>query len=256
VTQLTQERRLTRALLLAEVVLVLALSLGRSGVYAVVDLVAAATAPGPLSAHAAVLNGSRAPDRPWLDLTLQLLALGFALVPVALAAYLLLRSGDGVRRTWGRLSVRDLGLGAALAAGVGSVGIAFYLVTHALGVDLTVVAEALPDTWWKVPVLVLSALENALLEELVLSFVLVRLAQLGLRDRTAIGVTALVRGSYHLYQGLGGFVGNAVMGVLFGWLFKRWGRATPLVVAHTLLDLGAFLGYAALAGHVSWLPTP
>jgi hypothetical protein len=45
------------------------------------------------------------------------------------------------------------------------------------------------------------------------------------------------------------------MGLLFGWLYQRWGRVTPLVVAHTLLDVGAFVGYAVLAGQVSWLPT-
>jgi hypothetical protein len=28
----------------------------------------------------------------------------------------------------------------------------------------------------------------------------------------------------------------------------------PLVVAHTLMDLVAFVGYALLAGHVGWLP--
>jgi hypothetical protein len=28
----------------------------------------------------------------------------------------------------------------------------------------------------------------------------------------------------------------------------------PLVVAHALIDIVAFLGYAALAGRVDWLP--
>ena len=28
----------------------------------------------------------------------------------------------------------------------------------------------------------------------------------------------------------------------------------PLIVAHTLLDVVAFVGYTLLAGHVSWLP--
>ena len=28
----------------------------------------------------------------------------------------------------------------------------------------------------------------------------------------------------------------------------------PLIVAHTLLDVVAFVGYTALSGHVSWLP--
>ena len=58
--------------------------------------------PGPLSAQAANLNNSLAPDRPWLDLTYQLLRIGFALVPVALAAYLLVRSGTRVRDVWAR----------------------------------------------------------------------------------------------------------------------------------------------------------
>ncbi len=242
---------------MVELALVLALSLGRSAVYAVVNLIAAATAPGALSSQAATLNASLAPDRPWLDLTYQLLRLGFALVPVALAAYLLVRSGDRLREVWFRgAGWGDLGLGSALALGVGSVGLAFYLATYALGVNLTVVPDGLPEVWWHLPVLVLSALENAVLEEFVLlGFVQVRLRQLGVGAVGAIGLSALLRGSYHLYQGFGGFVGNLAMGLLFGWLFRRWGRVSPFVVAHTLLDIGAFVGYSVLAGQVSWLPT-
>ena len=48
---------------------------------------------------------------------------------------------------------------------------------------------------------------------------------------------------------------QVAMGVLFGRLYQRWGRVGPLVVAHTLIDVAAFVGHAALAGHVSWLPT-
>lgn len=249
---------LTRRLVLAEVVLVLALSLGRSGVYALVDLVAAATQKGALSGQKAVLNGSLAPGRPWLDLTYQLLALGFGVVPVLLVGYLLARSDDHPGRLWSqgaRQHRQDAVRGLVIAAVVGGTGLAFYLVTHALGVDLTVVAEDLPSTWWRYPVLVLSALQNAFLEEfVVLGYVMIRLRQLGASAPTAIGVSAVVRGSYHLYQGLGGFLGNAVMGLLFGWLYVRWGRVTPLVVAHTVIDIVAFVGYALLAGHVSWLP--
>ncbi len=64
----------------------------------------------------------------------------------------------------------------------------------------------------------------------------------------------MLRGSYHLYQGFGAFVGNAVMGLVFGILYKRWGRCTPMIVAHTLIDAVTFVGYAALRGKVSWLP--
>lgn len=251
---------LARALLWTELALVLLVSLGRSAIYSVVSLVSALTAPGPLSSQAANLNNSLAPDRPWLDLTYQLLRIGFALVPVALAGYLLVRSGTTLREVWARgggwASWRDVGRGAWLAAGVGSVGVVFYLATFALGTNLTVVAQSLPGEWWQVPVLVLAAAENAVLEEyVVLGFVLVRLRQLGFGDTAAIGLAALLRGSYHLYQGLGGFVGNLAMGLLFGLLYRRWGRIMPFVVAHTLLDVGAFVGYAALAGRVDWLPT-
>jgi membrane protease YdiL (CAAX protease family) len=33
------------------------------------------------------------------------------------------------------------------------------------------------------------------------------------------------------------------MGVLFGWLYTRWGRVLPLVIAHTLIDTAIFVGY-------------
>jgi len=33
----------------------------------------------------------------------------------------------------------------------------------------------------------------------------------------------------------------------------RTRRLWPLILAHTLLDVAAFLGYAVLAPHVSWL---
>ena len=53
--------------------------------------------------------------------------------------------------------------------------------------------------------------------------------------------------------GFGGFLGNVVMGLVFGAAYRRWGRVMPLVVAHTLLDVVAFVGYSLLRGHVGWL---
>ena len=83
----------SRQLLVIELVIVLALTLGRSGIYALVRFIGAATAPGGLSAQTTTMHGSYAPAQPWLDLTLQLLGIVFAVVPVALAGYLLVRSG-------------------------------------------------------------------------------------------------------------------------------------------------------------------
>ncbi|MFG2313082.1 CPBP family intramembrane glutamic endopeptidase [Streptomyces sp. NPDC048566] len=249
---------LTRRILRDETVLVLALSLGASGVSALISFVGSVTKPGGLKDQAATLNASAAPGRPWLDLAWQLFGIASALVPVALVAHLLMREGRGMRligfdrtRPW-----PDLGRGTAVAAVVGSTGIAFYLAARAFGANLTVVPEALPDVWWKFPVLILSAVQNAVLEEVVVvGYLLRRLGQLGWTPGAALVASAVLRGSYHLYQGIGGFVGNMAMGVLFVYLYRQWGRVGPLVVAHSLLDIGAFVGYALLAGRVGWLPT-
>ncbi len=250
---------LGRRLLGQEVLLVFALSLGFSGIRALVSFVGSLTSGARLSTQTAVLNGSRAPGRPWLDLTYQLLAVAADVVPVLLVLHLLVRGGERPS-TIGfdlRERGRDLRRGAALAALIGGSGLAFYLVTYRLGTNLTVVAANLPDVWWRYPVLVLSALGNALLEEvLVAGYLLHRLRQLGWSDSRALAASAVLRGSYHLYQGIGGFLGNMIMGVVFGRAYQRWGRAMPLVVAHTLIDVVAFVGYTALAGRVSWLPSP
>ncbi|MFI6357109.1 CPBP family intramembrane glutamic endopeptidase [Streptomyces sp. NPDC050743] len=251
-------RRDPRRILRDETLLVLALSLGASGVSALISFIGAVTKPGGLKDQAATLNASAAPGRPWLDLAWQLFGIASALVPVALVAHLLMREG-GSLRTVGFDRTRpwpDLGRGAGVAAVIGSTGIAFYLAARGLGFNLTVVPEALPDVWWKFPVLILSALQNAILEEvIVVGYLLRRLGQLGWTPGTALVASAVLRGSYHLYQGVGGFIGNMVMGVVFVWLYRRWGRVGPLVVAHSLLDIGAFVGYALLAGKVGWLPT-
>ncbi len=247
---------LTRTLLLLEVLLVLAVSLGRSAIYAVVSLVESLAAPGGLRDQSAVLNPSLAPDRPWLDLTLQLLASAFRVMPALLVVYLLYRTGDRVREIMvgPDRRGRDLLRGAAVAAGVGALGIAFYVVTREIGINLTVVAADLPDVWWRYPLLVLSALSNAVLEEVVmLGYLLTRTDQLGLSRRGGVVTSALIRGSYHLYQGIGGFLGNAAMGLFFGWLYTRWGRVLPFVITHTLLDIGAFVGYALLVDKVGFL---
>ncbi|MEW2530982.1 type II CAAX endopeptidase family protein [Streptomyces sp. NPDC047071] len=252
------EAKPSRRSLRDETLLVLALSLGASGVSALISFIGSVTKPGGLKDQAATLNSSAAPGRPWLDLAWQLFGITTALVPVALVAHFMLREGSGLRalgfdrtRPW-----PDLGRGAAVAAVIGSTGIAFYLAARGLGFNLTVVPEDLPDVWWKYPVLVLSALQNSILEEvIVVGYLLRRLDQLGWSPLAALGASSALRGSYHLYQGIGGFVGNMAMGVVFVLLYRRWGRVGPLVVAHSLLDIGAFVGYALLAGKVGWLPT-
>jgi hypothetical protein len=35
---------------------------------------------------------------------------------------------------------------------------------------------------------------------------------------------------------------------------RRWRRTNPMIIAHTLINAVAFIGYTLLATHVSWLP--
>jgi membrane protease YdiL (CAAX protease family) len=240
-----------------EVWLVLGVSLGSSAVYAAVSLLAKLTVSKPLNQQAARLNVSQAPGRPYLDLTYQLLGIFFALVPALLAMHLLSRDPGSVRATLGIDRARpafDVLRGLALAAIIGLPGLGLYLVARQLGVNATVIPSGLPHVWWAIPVLVLSAIQNAVLEEVVVvGYLLTRLRQLGWTTATMIAASALLRGSYHLYQGFGAFVGNAVMGVVFALFFLRTGRLWPLIVAHTILDVVSFVGYDLLHDKLPFL---
>lgn len=236
-----------RRRLSAEVWIVLGLSVGQSGVYALVNIAARLTSGTPLAEQTATLNPSRSP-RPYLDLTYQLLGIGFALVPVVLALYLLSSGGrSAVRRIGldGSRPGRDLGVGVGLAGLIGIPGLALYAAGRVLGVTVEVQASALNAAWWTVPVLILSALQNSLLEEVIaVGYLMERLATLRWSPVAIVTASALLRGSYHLYQGIGPFVGNVVMGVVFAEYYRRRRRVMPLVVAHTVLDVVAFVGYA------------
>ena len=239
-----------------EIFVVFAVSLGASGLNALLSLIGSLLQRQSLSSQQALLVGSRAPNH-WLDLVLQLVGIAEALTPVALVFYLITVSGEplSVLGLDARQPVRDTLRGAALAAVIGGTGLGLYLAAFHAGISLNVVPESLPAVWWRIPVLVLSAAHDGILEEiLVIGYLLHRLDQLGWTPWKAIVFSAVLRGSYHLYQGLGGFLGNAAMGLIFGVLYRRWGRVTPMIIAHALIDAVAFVGYAALHGRVSWLP--
>jgi uncharacterized protein len=242
---------------IAEIWIVLSLSLGASAVYAVVDLLASLTAKGGLANATATLNQSQAPGRPYLDLTYQLLGIVFALASVALVVHLLGRDYSDVGRLLGVNLERpflDGITGIGLAALIGIPGLGLYLAARALGVSAHVVPAALPHVWWAVPILVLSAIQNAIGEEvIVVGYLTTRLSELGWPELRIILTSALLRGSYHLYQGFGAFVGNAIMGVIFAYFYRRFGRVLPLIIAHSILDIVTFVGYDLFAAHLHFL---
>jgi membrane protease YdiL (CAAX protease family) len=217
-----------------------------SSIYAIVNLIDFSTRKTSLSNQSVALNASLS-DRQAFDFIYQFLGIAFDLVPVVLVIYILWQS---TRPHLGRLGVDfrkpwiDLGLGILLALIIGAGGIGIYLGARGLHLAVSISADSLPSYWWAIPILLLSALRSALQEEfIVIGYLYARLRELGWGKWTIILSTALFRGSYHLYQGYGGFVGNFIMGVIFGWLYTRYGRLLPFVVAHFLIDAATFVGY-------------
>ena len=58
-------------------------------------------------------------------------------------------------------------LGLLIALGIGIPGLGLYLGARELGLNTQVQASGLADNWWTVPVLILSAVQNAMLEEVI-----------------------------------------------------------------------------------------
>jgi membrane protease YdiL (CAAX protease family) len=247
VTEWTHKQLRSRTWL--EIAIVLGLSLGSSAVYSIVSLLRKLSLDQSLSAQKTVINQPLA-DQPVFDLIYQLLGIAFGLVPVVLVFWLLAKPGQSAFTRLGfnfKQPGRDLLRGVGLAALIGIPGLGLYLVGHALGFTVTIVPTALDTYWWTVPVLVLAALRAALVEELiVVGYLFTRLRELGWKTWHIIGASAILRGSYHLYQGFGPFVGNVVMGIVFGLAYQRWGRTMPLVIAHWILDIVSFTGYAVV----------
>ena len=246
----------SRRRLRIEVWIVLGLSLGQSAVYSVVQLLDKMTR-APLAEGTSTLNRSQS-TREYFDLTYQLLDIVFALVPVLLVVYFLTdqrqsSTGSGLP---GGSAFRKLGFdfarpgrellhGLGLAAVIGIPSLGLYAAGRALGITTAIIPSALDAYWWTIPVLILSAVRHAVVEEvIVVGYLLDRFGKFGWSTPLAIFASAMLRGSYHLYQGFGPFIGNAVMGVVFAWLYTKTKRVMPLVIAHALLDIVAFVGFS------------
>jgi len=233
-----------RRLLGEEILVVLSLSLLASAVYAIIDL------------FSAPVKGVTAVTFPQVPLAPQIAGIAFGLAPVWLVFHLLRRDGLGTEHIGlpAKPPARALAAGVLLFAVVGAVGLGVYFGAVALGVNRFVVPVPPTGYWWTLPVLFLGAAQVALLEEVVdLGYLMTRLRESGWGPGPVLAASALLRGSYHLYQGWGGFVGNLLLGVFFGILFLRRGRLWPMVIAHFLLDVGAGVGYLVFRGHLPGL---
>jgi membrane protease YdiL (CAAX protease family) len=232
-----------------EILVVLALSLGASALYSIVSIVARLTSEVRLADQTATLNRQLS-DREWLDFTYQFLALAIGLAPVALVLFLLWEKSQSPFDRIGlnlKTPIQDVRRGLWLAALIGIPGLGLYVGARELGISAEVIPAALGQYWWTIPMLLFAAVKASLLEEVVVvGYLFQRLRQLGFSNRTQVLSSATLRATYHLYQGFGGFIGNFVMGLVFGFLYQKFGRVMPLVIAHFLLDAAVFVGYSLL----------
>jgi uncharacterized protein len=238
-----------------EILLVLGVSLGISALYSWINFLDIQTRGG--FRHATTTLNPAINPRAWVDLSYQLVDVVNGIVPALLALLLLSRApglpGFGIGLDRLRLARESL-QGLGIAALIGLPGLGLVILARHLGINAQIEASGIADVWYRYPVLVLDGIQNGVLEEIVIvGFLLTRLRAMNWPAGRAILLSALIRGSYHTYQGIGGFVGNFVMGALFGWWFTRTKRVLPLVIAHSVIDVVSFVGYAALHGRVSWL---
>lgn len=278
-----RERRIrdARRRLRWELVIVLGLAIAPSALHAVIALAEALAGPVPLGGTTQALNPATSAF-PLFDVLNRLVAFAARLVPVALVVWLLWSARESGFARLGldlRRPGRDLAIGLGLAAAIGLPGLALYAGSRALGLAPQVVAGDAGMTWWTAGLLVLAALRAALIEEvIVVGHLAIRLRALGWSWPGIVVASALVRGSYHLYQGVPMALGNVVMGLVFAGFYVWWSRrpgpsrgagasadsgastgsgastrrrVMPLVVAHFALDLVAFLGYPLAA---AWWP--
>ncbi|AEX42939.1 CPBP family intramembrane glutamic endopeptidase [Corynebacterium diphtheriae] len=230
-----------------EVALVLALTFGMAGLRSIFTLIDALSAP--LNTQSVTLNAPRA-TAAWLDFALQLCGAATIMTWGLLALFLL---GERLEKPRGA----DFSWGVGLAALIGIPGLGFYYAAVHLGLSKEVIPSTL-EHFWTIPVLLLFSFAHAFAEEIVVvKWLSTRLNQLGHGLIFTLVVSALLRGSYHLYQGVSAGIGNVIMGLIYGWFYLRYRPTSiwPLIIGHFLIDAVAFVGYTLatmLNINVSW----
>jgi membrane protease YdiL (CAAX protease family) len=148
-------------------------------------------------------------------------------------------------RGWDFSRITERFTGAAAASGI-ALAIAYFFLYWFLAL---MVASFLPrgtnlgiHVRWLAPMalIVVQLIVNSLYEELLVAgYVITALREQG--AAYAITASTLLRFAYHLYQGPMAVISILPMGLLFGVVYWRSRSVWPLVVAHTLLNLGSVL---------------
>lgn len=230
-----------------EIAIVLVVTFGLSGMRAALRLLSDLMQPVPLNQQQTTLAEHQS-DTSWIDLAMQLCSSAMLFSWGFLALYLLRES---IFSRWRPKAILE---GAGLAALIGIPGLVFYLSAVHFGFSKQVVPSTLDDAWWEIIVLLIWSAANAFSEEIVVvMWLTTRLQQLRIPPWVALLLSAVLRGSYHLYQGWSAGLGNIIMGLIFGTYYLKTRRVWPLILGHFLIDAVAFVGYSLLRGHLSFL---
>ena len=230
-----------------EIAIVLVVTFGLSGMRAALRLLSDLMQPVPLNQQQTTLAEHQS-DTSWIDLAMQLCSSAMLFSWGFLALYLLRES---IFSRWRPKAILE---GAGLAALIGIPGLVFYLSAVHFGFSKQVVPSTLDDAWWEIIVLLIWSAANAFSEEIVVvMWLITRLEQLRIPPWVALLLSAVLRGSYHLYQGWSAGQGNIIMGLIFGAYYLKTRRVWPLILGHFLIDAVAFVGYSLLRGHLSFL---
>lgn len=230
-----------------EIAIVLVVTFGLSGMRAALRLLSDLMQPVPLNQQQTTLAEHQS-DTSWIDLAMQLCSSAMLFSWGFLALYLLRES---IFSRWQPKAILE---GAGLAALIGIPGLVFYLSAVHFGFSKQVVPSTLDDAWWEIIVLLIWSAANAFSEEIVVvMWLITRLEQLRIPPWVALLLSAVLRGSYHLYQGWSAGLGNIIMGLIFVAYYLKTRRVWPLILGHFLIDAVAFVGYSLLRGHLSFL---
>ncbi|MFM6980573.1 MAG: CPBP family intramembrane glutamic endopeptidase [Micrococcales bacterium] len=233
-----------------EVLLVLLASLGASAVYSLISLVQTLLSPKGLGGSTQTISQQTTQDLVFETLY-KVVGTAFNLAPAAIALYLLWAVSQRSLKSIGfdLTQIRkDAPRALLLAASIGIPGIGLYFAARAFGLAAQIQPSNYSPNAVTVSLMVLAAIKAGILEEvIVVAYLQDRLERIGFKPRNQLLISAGLRGSYHLYQGFAGFIGNFVMGLAFGWAYKKWGRVAPLVIAHSIMDTVVFVAYF-------WLP--
>ncbi len=97
------------------------------------------------------------------------------------------------------------------------------------------------------PAILAVSIVNPIFEETIVVGYIVKALEKSAIPAVIIGVSVLVRMSYHIYQGPIILVSILPMGILFAYIYWRWRKLWTLILAHAVLDFTSFYFYYVIA---------